>query len=103
MAQTSNRGLAVTTDRLFFGYIAAVGILAGVILIVAPGTGDSWFKPYFWVLIAVALFDGAVLLLRQAGRPAAAVSIEAKLLGFVIGIVLMIAVSKFAGSPAQLF
>lgn len=103
MARASNQGLAVTTDRIFFGYMAVVGILTGVILIISPGAGDGWFKPYFWVLIAVALFDGAALLLRQAGQSAAWVSMEAKLLGFVIGIVLMVAIPSFAGSPARFF
>lgn len=83
--------------------MAAVGVLAGLILVLWPGAGDTWFKPYFWVLAAVGLFDGAVLLLRQAGRSAPLVSMEAKLLGFVIGIVLMVVITAVTGSQAKFF
>ena len=83
--------------------MALIGCLTGAILIAAPNAGAGWFKPYFWVLIAVATFDVVMLLLRQAGRPATPVAMEAKLLGFVIGIVLMVAIPSIAGSPARFF
>jgi hypothetical protein len=93
----------VTTDRIYFGYMALIGALAGALLVAVPGIGDTWFKPYFWVLIAVAVFDGIMLLLRQ-NRPAVPmVSIEAKLLGFVIGIVVMVAIPTLAGSSVRFF
>ena len=93
----------MTIDRIFFGYMAAVGLLAAVILIAVPGIGDTWFKPYFWVLIAVALFDVAVVLLRQKQPTLPPVSIEAKLLGFVIGIVVMVTIPALAGSSVRFF
>jgi hypothetical protein len=83
--------------------MALIGALAGALLVAVPGIGDTWFKPYFWVLIAVAVFDGIMLLLRQ-NRPAVPmVSIEAKLLGFVIGIVVMVAIPTLAGSSVRFF
>jgi hypothetical protein len=97
---TPARNVFVTIDRMFFGYMAVVGISAGAILVALPSAGDSWFKPYFWVLLAVALFDGVALLRRQPGT---ALSIEARLLGFVIGIVLMVSVPTLAGSSARFF
>ncbi len=90
-------------DRIFFAFMALIGALTGVILISIPGAGDSWFKPYFWVLIAVAAFDGAVFLLRQQLPARPMVSMEAKLLGFVIGILLMVAIPAFAGSTVSFF
>jgi hypothetical protein len=90
-------------DRLFFGYMILVGAVTGLVLVAAPSVGDSWFKPYFWVLIAVAVFDGAVFLLRQGKMTTTAVSMEAKLLGFVIGIVLMVVIPSIAGAPARFF
>ena len=93
----------MTIDRTYFGYMALIGALAGAALIAFPGVGDSWFKPYFWVLIAVAVFDGVVLLLRQNQPSMPMVSIEAKLLGFVIGIVLMVAIPTLAGSSVRFF
>ena len=92
----------VTIDRMFFGYMAVVGILAGAILVAFPSVGDSWFKPYFWVLISVALFDGVGLLRRQS-QTGTVLSMEARLLGFVIGIVLMVVVPTLAGSSARFF
>ena len=99
---TPARNVLVTIDRIFFGYMAVVGILAGAILIAFPSVGDRWFKPYFWVLIAVALFDG-VGLLRRHTQPGTALSMEARLLGFVIGVVLMVVVPTLAGSSARFF
>jgi len=93
----------VTTDRIFFGYMAVVGLLTGAILIAVPGIGDSWFKPYFWVLIAVAVFDGAVFLLKQNQSAMTPVSLEAKLLGFVIGVVLMVAIPSLTGTSVKFF
>ena len=82
--------------------MAMVGILTGAILIAAPSAGDSWFKPYFWVLIAVALFDGLAALNRHL-QPGPALAMEARLLGFVIGIVLMVAMPSIAGSSSRFF
>lgn len=93
----------MTSDRIFLGYMALIGLLTGAILVAIPGIGDSWFKPYFWVLIAVAVFDGAVILLRRSQPTRGMVSIEAKLLGFVIGILLMVAVPTLAGSSVRFF
>ena len=90
----------MTIDRIFFGYMAIVGILTGAALIAAPSLGGSWFKPYFWVLIAVAVFDGLAMLIRRTPSPMA-LSMEARLLGFVIGIVLMVAIPSIAGSSVR--
>jgi len=44
------------------------GAFAGLALVVAPQLQNSVIKPYFWILIAVGLFDGGNYLL---GRTAA--------------------------------
>ena len=38
---------------------------AGAILVAAPQVQDFVIKPYFWVLIAVGLFDGGIYLLGR--------------------------------------
>ena len=54
----------------------------------------------FVAVVAVALFDvGAFLVARNA--PGTVLPMEARLLGFVIGIVAMVAVPTLAGSPAR--
>jgi hypothetical protein len=47
----------MTTDHIFLGFMGAVGIAAGAILIAMPETRDLRVSPYFWVLIAMALFE----------------------------------------------
>jgi hypothetical protein len=92
----------MTTDRIFYGYMVVVGIVTGAILIIVPGVADGWFKPWFWVLGAVALFDvSAALYLRSP--PGAALAMNARVIGFVIGSVLMAALPSIAGVQVQYF
>ena len=90
----------MTIDRIFFGYMALVGIAAGAIVVAAPRVQE--FKPYFWVLIAVVLFDGGAYL-HGGSTPGTMLTMQARLLGFVIGIVLMVVIPMLAGSPARFF
>ncbi|MGB8576866.1 MAG: hypothetical protein WCD56_09905 [Pseudolabrys sp.] len=55
----------MTVDRIFFAYIALVGAAVGVTLVVAPQVQNFVIKPYFWILIAVGLFDGGIYLLPR--------------------------------------
>jgi hypothetical protein len=79
-----------------------VGAAVGGILVVAPRTQDFWIKPYFWVLIAVLLFDGGAYFFGR-NAPGTMLTMPARLLGFVIGIVLMVVVPKLAGSSVRFF
>jgi hypothetical protein len=92
----------MTIDKMYFGFMALVGIAIGAILIAAPRVADFSIKPYFWVVIAVALFDlGAYLIKRNA--PGTMLTMQARLLGFVIGIVLMVVIPTLAGLTARFF
>jgi uncharacterized membrane protein HdeD (DUF308 family) len=92
----------MTLDRIFFAYIAVIGIALGAALVAAPRLQDFVIKPYFWILIAVALFDvGAYL--RGKNAPGTMLSMQARLLGFVIGIVLMVAVPTLGGAQVRFF
>jgi uncharacterized membrane protein HdeD (DUF308 family) len=88
----------MTIDRVFYGYMLLIGVLVGVILVAAPQLGDFVIKPYFWGLIAVALFEIGTALYRQ-NAPGAMLTVQARIIGFVIGIVLMVAIPSLAGSP----
>jgi len=95
-------GAGMTLERIFYGYMALVGIASGALLAAVPRAQDFVIKPYFWVLLAVGLFDGAVYLIgRNAGG--AMLTMNARLIGFVIGIVLMVAVAMLAGAPVRYF
>lgn len=89
-------------DYLFFVYMFVVGAAAAGILIIAPKAGDFFIKPYFWVLLAVAAFDLATYLLSH-GRKGAIIGMDARLLGFVIGIVAMVVIKTLSGSTASVF
>jgi hypothetical protein len=92
----------MTLDRWFFGYMALAGVATGATLVAAPQWQEFWIKPYFWILIAVFVFDLGVYLLRHntAGE---ILSMNARLLGFVIGVVLMVVVPTLAGAPVKFF
>jgi hypothetical protein len=92
----------MAVDRVFFGYIVLVGIAAGALLVVAPQVQDFAIKPYFWILIAVGLFDGAVYLHGRTA-PATMLTMNARLAGFVIGIVLMVVIPVLAGVSVRFF
>ena len=92
----------MTLDRIFFGYMALAGALSGALLVAAPQLQNFWIKPYFWVVLAVVLFDLGVYLIRR-NAPGTMLSMQARLLGFVVGIVLLVAIPMLAGSPARFF
>ena len=100
--ELSMRISAVTTDKIYFGYMTLVGCAIGILSIMAPQIQDFTIKPYFWVLIAVALFDVGTYALRQY-LPGTMLATPARLLGFVIGIVLMVVIPQLAGAPVRYF
>ena len=92
----------MTINHLFIGFMVAAGLAVGVVLIIAPQARDFRLPPYFWILIAMALFEVAAFA-RGRGAPGTMVGMDARLLGFVLAIVLMVALPIVAGSPARLF
>ena len=67
-----------------------------------PQARDFRVPPYFWVLLAMALFELAAYA-RGRGAPGTMVAMEMRLLGFVLAIVLMVVIPILAGSPGRLF
>ena len=87
-------------DRIFYLYIGLVGIAAGALLTYMPAAGDFALKPYFWILIAVGLFDvGAYL--RGRGAPGTMLPMPARLVGFGLGLAFMIGVTMMSGAPVK--
>ena len=86
-------------NKIFFVYMALAGAAAGAILVAAPHVQD-FVKPYFWVLIAVGLFDGGIYLFARSA-PGTMLTMNARLIGFGIGIVLMVAIPFLAGTPVR--
>ena len=92
----------MTIDRIFIGFMTAVGIATGAILIAMPELRNFRVPPYFWALIAMALFEVTVFAFYR-GVPGQMVSNGARLLGFVLAIVIMVVIPILAGSPGRLF
>ena len=89
-------------SKVFFGYMVLAGAAMGVFLVLYPEAGEFWLKPYFWVLIAVALFDLGVFAVYRI-TPAIVLSMNVRIAGFVIGILLIGMIPILAGSPAKFF
>ena len=89
-------------NRFFLGFMVVAGLAAGALLIARPELRDFRISPYFWILIAMALFELAAFV-RGRGAPGTMIGMEIRLLGFVLAVVLMVAVPILAGSPGRLF
>jgi hypothetical protein len=93
---------AMSTRTLFFVYMTLVGVVSGAIIVAAPQVTEFWVKPYFWALLAVAVFDAAIFLISKK-MPAAMLPMNARVIGFVVGAVLMVAIPSIAGTQAKFF
>lgn len=80
--------------------MALVGAAAGATLVAAPHSQDFAVKPYFWILIAVGLFDVAAYA-RGRNAPNTMLTMNARLIGFGVGIVMMVAIPILAGAPVR--
>ena len=92
----------MNTDHIFIGFMILIGVIAGAILIAEPEARNFRVPPYFWVLIAMALFEVTMFAFYR-GVPGRMVSNGARLLGFVLAIVIMAVMPILAGSPGRLF
>jgi hypothetical protein len=88
----------MTIDRILIAYMTVAGIVVGAIMTFMPEVREFRVSPYFWVLIAIALFD-FVAFARGRGAPGTMVTMDARLLGFVMAIVLMVTIPVLFGAP----
>jgi hypothetical protein len=58
----------VSTDRIFLAFALVVGIAVGGVIVLVPQSRAIGLAPYFWVLIAFALFEGAIYARRGGAR-----------------------------------
>jgi len=93
----------MTIDRIFIAFMAACGLIIAGLVIFFPRSRDFFIPPYFWVLIPMAIFD-AIAFSRNRGAPGPVITMETRLIGFVIAIALMLVIPYLAGHPVvQLF
>jgi hypothetical protein len=94
--------MKLTINHIFLAFMTLTGAVVGIALVMAPQIRDFRVSPYFWVLIAMAVFELAAFA-RGRGEPGTVVAMEARLCGFVLGIVLMVVIPILFGSSARLF
>ena len=94
--------MSVSIDRIFIGFAILVGVAVGGIIVLVPQSRTIGLAPYFWVLIAFALFEGIVHWRRgmAAGPP---VTMPARLIGFAIALALMFLIPMAAGIEMKIF
>lgn len=92
----------MSINRIFFVFTFLVGIAAGGIIVLLPQSRTIGLPPYFWVLIAFALFEGVAHFRRgvAAGPP---ISMPTRLIGFAIALALMVFIPMAAGIEMKMF
>jgi hypothetical protein len=93
----------MTIDRLFIAFMAVCGLATAAILVFFPQSREFAIAPYFWVLIAMAIFEGVAFACNR-GAPGTIIAMESRVIGFMVAIALMLAIPYLAGVPlARLF
>jgi uncharacterized membrane protein HdeD (DUF308 family) len=88
----------MTIDRLFIAFMTVSGLATAGILVFFPQSREFRVAPYFWVLIAMAVFEG-IAFARNRGAPGTVIAMESRVIGFVIAIALMLVIPYMAGLP----
>jgi len=91
----------VSIDRIFLVFAVIVGVAVGGVIVLVPQSRDLSLAPYFWVLIAFALFEG-INHLRRGSAAAPAISMQTRIIGFVIALALMFLIPMAAGIQVKL-
>ena len=88
----------MTIDRLFIAFMTACGLIIAGLVMFFPQSQNFGIPPYFWVLIPMAIFEG-VAFARNRGAPGPVITMETRLIGFVVAIALMLVIPYLAGQP----
>lgn len=83
-------------SQFLFIYMAVIGLAAGAGVVLAPQIQDFWIKPFFWILIALLVFDVGAHLIVQAA-PGTLIGMPARLIALAIGMVALMAIPVIAG------
>ena len=88
----------MTIDRIFIAFMTLCGLIIAGLVIFFPRSRDFGIPPYFWVLIPMVGFE-AIAFARNRGAPGPVITMEARLIGFVVAIALMLVVPYLVGQP----
>jgi hypothetical protein len=88
----------MTIDRLFIAFMTVCGLVTAGVLVLVPQSREFRIAPYFWILIAMVLFEG-IAFARDRGAPGTVITMESRVIGFVVAIALMLVIPYVAGVP----
>ncbi|MEI7805373.1 MAG: hypothetical protein WCI56_08605 [Hyphomicrobiales bacterium] len=92
----------MSIDRIFLIFALVAGAACGLVLVEIPAAREFRLPPYFWVILAIAAFEG-VAYFRGRGAPGTVIAVETRFIGFGIAIALMIAIPAIAGVQIRYF
>ena len=90
------------TDRIFLVFAFIVGLASGGVIALVPQSRNIGLEPYFWVLIAFALFE-VVAYFRRGGAGGPPISMQTRIVGFAIALTLAFLIPMGAGIEVKMF
>ena len=87
----------MTIDRVFYMYCAVLGVAVGAVLLLVPESRTLSLGPYFWVLAGIALFEAIGVYLRGGLANGPPITMQTRVIGFVIAVAPMLFVRFTAG------
>ena len=88
----------MTINRIFIVFMTLCGLIIAGLVMFFPQSRNFGIPPYFWVLIAMVVFEGIAFALSR-GAPGTVITMESRVIGFVVAIALMLLVPYAAGLP----
>lgn len=58
----------MTIDRLFIAFMTVCGLVTAGVVVLFPESREFRIAPYFWILIAMAVFEGIAFAINR-GAP----------------------------------
>jgi hypothetical protein len=74
------------------------GLVTAGVVVLFPESREFRIAPYFWILIAMAVFEGIAFAINR-GAPGTVITMESRMIGFMFAIVLMVVIPYAAGLP----
>ena len=92
--------MALRLDKIFYVYMAAVGLFTGLLLVYVATARDFVIPPFLWIVLAIGLFDVGNTFVPRGG-PMPMLTNLTRGIGLAIGLAVMWAVTAYDGAPVR--
>ena len=92
--------MALTLDKMFYVYMAAVGVVTSLLLVYVAAAREFVIPPFFWIVLAIALFDVGNSFVPRDDRVPMLTNLS-RGIGLGIGLAVMWAVTAYAGTTVR--